>query len=138
MMKRILQVYIFCCGENKNRKLANLHRRFDACFCQNENNAMTAFKQTMGRMPTEDELRSSEAKELLAEITTFPEKTEQVMIVTSVDMACKLAGCALETSLETVPLSIEPFHYAHFQWGNKRCPGKWFMQRWNTICFPED
>lgn len=135
MTRSMLQVYILCCGENDAPKI---NKTFDAYFCQNEKNARTAFQLALGRMPTENELKSAEAEEVLKEITLLSEETERVLIVASADMARELAGRALETPLEAVPLSIEPFHYAHLQWGNKRCPGKWFLQRWNTSRLPEE
>lgn len=138
MIKSVLQVYILCCDEKGLPKCISPRKAFDAYFCQNTRGARTGFETALGRMPQECEMREAQAAELLTEIAALPEAVRQVLIVAEPELAQALAGEALETPLEHVPLRIAPAHYAHLQWGNARCPGKWFMQCWNARSLPAE
>ena len=132
MRKTILQVYTLRCDECGTYSPLWRQKAFDLMFCENTPCVRAGFDTVLGRLPKQDELFSGTAENLLKSLSALPETVESIFIAAADEMIKKLAAQAVESTENAIPLQIEPFCYAHLQWGNHRCPDKWFLQRWNA------
>lgn len=132
MRKTILQVYILRCDTPDQYVFQWQERNFDLFFCENIPCVRSGFESVMGRPPSQKELIFDTAQNLLKMLSDLPETVENAFVAATDETTKKLAAAAIESPVDDIPLQATPFCYTHLQWGNHRCPGKWFLQRWNA------